>query len=107
MAEVIWTGPAKRDLEEIIGYIADRNPAAASRVAKRIIAHTRQLRKHPLSGPRAPEVEGDSVRQIVEAPCRIFYKVAGEKVYILHLLRFERLFRVARFGGILDDTEYS
>lgn len=107
MAEIIWTGPAKRDLEEIIGYIADDNPAAASRVAKRIITHTRQLRKHPLSGPSAPEVEGDSIRQIVESPCRIFYKVAGEKVYILHVLRFERLFKVSRLRGIIDDTEDS
>ncbi len=107
MAEIIWTGPAKRDLEEIIGYIADDNPAAASRVAKRIITHTRQLRKHPLSGPCAPEVEGDSIRQIVESPCRIFYKVAGEKVYILHVLRFERLFKVSRLRGIIDDTEDS
>lgn len=105
MAEIIWTGPAKRDLEEIIGYIADDNPVAASRVAKRIIAHTRQLRKHPLSGQSVPEIEGDSVRQIVETPCRIFYKVVGKRVYILHVLRFESLFKVSRLPDVGNTDE--
>ncbi len=105
MAEIIWTGPAKRDLEEIIGYIADDNPGAASRVAKRIITHTRQLRKHPLSGPYAPEIETNIIRQIVEPPCRIFYKVVGKKVYILHVLRFERLFKISRLHDVSDNDE--
>ncbi len=95
MAEVIWTGPAKRDLEDIIEFIAVDNSDAASAVAKRIISHTRQLEKHPFSGSYVPEIGGTSIRQLIESPCRIFYRIVDERAYILQIRRFERILRVS------------
>ena len=96
MVEIIWLDPATDDLEEIIEYIAFDDPDAASRVAARILKHVRQLTKHPLGGLVPPELEAARYRQIVEPPCRIFYRFDGKAVYIVHVLRSERLLRMSR-----------
>lgn len=95
MARVIWTGSAQRDLQEIAEYISLDNPDAARRVVARIERHVAKLNRFPELGPVVPDVIG-SIRQIVEAPCRVFYKIDGKTVYIMHVLRFERLLRLSR-----------
>jgi len=94
MVKVIWTGPAYRDLLEIAEYIAVDNRDAADLVVGRVIQHVNQLEMHPESGSVVPEMAGSSLRQLVEPPCRIFYRVAERTVYILHVARFERLLRL-------------
>jgi len=94
MAQVIWTEPALADLEAIADYIALENPAAASALVQRIVQHVRQLIDHPESGSRPRELGSRTrYRQIVEPPCRIFYRYDGKHVYILHAMRTERLLR--------------
>jgi toxin ParE1/3/4 len=90
MAEVIWTDPALNDLDSIADYIALDNPAAARALVARIFEHVDQLEKHPLSGSKPPELRGLNYRQIVEPPCRVFYRVDGNTVYIVHVMRGER-----------------
>ncbi len=95
MAEVIWTEPALSDLEAIADYIALDNPDAASRLVKRVFAHIELLSKHPELGPRIPELRPASrCRQIVEAPCRVFYRhdKRSGTVFILGVMRGERVF---------------
>lgn len=101
MAEIIWLDPATDDLEEIVEYIAFDDPDAASRVAARILRHVRQLAAHPKSGSVPPELPNSEYRQIVEPPCRIFYKVKDDTVFIVHVMRSERILRWSR----LDDPE--
>ena len=36
---------------------------------------------------------GRWLRHIVEPPCRIFYREDGRQVFVLHLMRAERLLR--------------
>lgn len=93
MAEIIWSEPALSDLDAVADYIALENPVAASELVKRIFGHVEQLVDHPESGSRPRELERSRYRQIVEPPCRIFYRHDGHKVFILHVIRFERLLR--------------
>lgn len=93
MAEIIWSDPALSDLEAIADYIAIENPAAASKLVKRVFAHVDQLADHPESGSWPQELRRSRYRQIVEAPCRIFYRFDGHTVFILHVMRSERLLR--------------
>jgi plasmid stabilization system protein ParE len=83
MAEVIWTEPALADLEAIADYIAVEDPAAAGAFVRRVFAHIGKLQKHPRLGPVPPELEGSRYRQIVEPPCRVFYREEGKKFFIL------------------------
>ncbi|HEY8327401.1 MAG TPA: type II toxin-antitoxin system RelE/ParE family toxin [Rhodanobacter sp.] len=93
MAEIIWSEPALSDLEAIADYIALESPVAAAELVKRIVAHAGQLADHPESGSRPPELKRSRYRQIVEPPCRVFYRHDGRRVFILHVMRSERLLR--------------
>ncbi len=98
MAEIIWTEPALADLEAIADYIAIENPAAAAAFVRRVFDHIDKLAQHPHLGPVPEELEGTRYRQIVEPPCRIFYRHSDSSVLILHVMRSERLVRVEKLG---------
>ena len=93
MAEIIWSEPALSDLDAIADYIALENPVAASELVKRVFGHIEQLADHPESGSRPQELRRSRYRQIVEPPCRVFYRYDGHKVFILYVMRAERLLR--------------
>lgn len=96
MAEVVWSEPALADLEAIADYIALENPMAAAELVQRVLAHVEQLAEHPQSGVRVPELGRSRYRQLVEPPCRIFYRHEGQRVFIVHVMRTERLLRKTR-----------
>lgn len=96
MAEIVWSDPALADLDAIADYIALENPAAASVLVQRIFSHVGQLADHPESGSFPQELGKSRYRQLVEPPCRIFYRYDGHKVFVLHVMRAERLLRKGR-----------
>lgn len=93
MAQVIWTEPALNDLDAIADYIAIENPVAAAEMVRKVFEHVEQLEAHPESGSRPPELKRSRYRQIVEPPCRIFYRYDGETVLVLFVMRSEQLLR--------------
>jgi len=99
MAEVVWTEAALSDLDTIADYIALDDPVAARELVRRVFRHVEQLEDHPESGPRPPELKGSRYRQIVEPPCRILYRYDGRRVFILHVMRGERLLRRRRLAA--------
>ena len=95
MAEVIWTEPALSDLNEIAEYIALDNFEAASHLVQEVFSAVERLESHPKSGRRPPELERKSVyREVIVGPCRVFYRVEMDKVFILYVMRGERELRV-------------
>jgi plasmid stabilization system protein ParE len=93
MVEIVWTEPALPDLDAIADYIALDNPEAAAQLVRRVFLHVEQLALHPESGSKPPELKGWRYRQIVEPPCRVFYRLDESRVYILYVMRAERLLR--------------
>lgn len=93
MAEIVWSEPSLADLDAIADFIALDNPVAAADLVRRVFAQIEQLRDHPESGPRPPELKGWRYRQIVEPPCRVFYRYERNTVYIVHVMRAERKLR--------------
>ena len=93
MVEIIWSEPALSDLDAIADYIALENPVAASELVKRIFGHVGQLADHPESGSRPQELGKSRYRQVVEPPCRVFHRYDGHTIFILHVMRSERLLR--------------
>lgn len=90
MAEIVWTAPALNDLDEIAEYIAVSNMPAAKKLAQKIFDKVSRLEGHPESGKVPLELVGLSYREIIVNPCRVFYKVENDQVYILHIMRQER-----------------
>lgn len=95
MAQVIWTEPALSDLNEIAEYIALDNIAAAEQLVQHVFLAVERLEQHPNSGRSPPELDKNSrYREVIVGPCRIFYRVESESVYILYVMRSERELRV-------------
>jgi len=93
MARLIWTEPALLDLDDIAEYIALDDPLAASQYVQRVFDRVARLESHPQSGKRPPELHRSPYREVVVPPCRVFYRVEGDVVYILYVMRAERLLR--------------
>jgi len=90
MAEIIWTSPALDDLNDIAEYIALSNIDTAKKLTHKIFNKISRLEDHPESGKRPLELSNLNYREVNVNPCRIFYKVDSDKVYILHVMRQER-----------------
>ena len=102
MVEIVWADPALSDLDAIADYIALENPVAAQRLVRRIFKHVEQLKGHPDSGSKPVELEGRNYRQIIEPPCRVFYRHDDKFIFILHVMRSEQTLRarkLKRSGG--------
>ena len=93
MAELIWTEPALQDLDVIADYIALDNPVAAQRLVQKVFSSVEILQSFPKMGLCPPELANSPYRQLVIIPCRIFYRIEKNVVYILHAMRGEQLFR--------------
>jgi toxin ParE1/3/4 len=90
MAEVIWTSPALDDLNDIAEYIAVSNINAAKNLVQKVFDKISRLENHPESGKRPEELINLNYREVNINPCRIFYKIDSDIVYILHVMRQER-----------------
>lgn len=93
MAELIWTEPALSDLDAVADYIALDKPEAARQLVQRVFKHVEQLISQPESGSKPRELRGSRYRQIIEPPCRIFYRYDGKRVYVLYVMRGEMRIR--------------
>lgn len=98
MAQIVWTEPALSDLDAIADFIALDKPSAARELIARVFDHVAQLADFPKSGSRPRELRDSRYRQIVEPPCRVFYRLEGEQVVILHVMRSERRLRRSKLN---------
>ncbi|MCW9709020.1 type II toxin-antitoxin system RelE/ParE family toxin [Fodinibius salsisoli] len=91
MAQIIWTEPALQDLDQIADYISLDNPAAAKKLVRRCFKQIENLNQHPKLGKTVPELGESVYRQLVLSPCRIFYRMDNDTIYIIHVMRAEQL----------------
>jgi toxin ParE1/3/4 len=93
MAQIIWTEPALADLNKIAEYIALDKPSAARGFVRNVFSSIERLEQFPESGRSPPELVNSIYREVISGPCRIFYRVDNEKVFILYVMRSERELR--------------
>lgn len=93
MAQIIWTEPALQDLNEIAEYIALDKINAAKKLVQKVFSSTDQLEEHPKSGRKPPELTNSRYLELIVNPCRVFYRIEEEKIYILYVMRSERKLR--------------
>jgi toxin ParE1/3/4 len=93
MARLIWTEPALNDLDSIAEYIALDKPDAACRYVQRVFQAVERLALFPKSGSIPPEIPHLPYRQIVVPPCRVFYRIEGQDILIVYVMRSEQNLR--------------
>jgi toxin ParE1/3/4 len=84
MVEIVWTEPALSDLDAIADFIALENPIAAKKLVRRVFVHVERLIDHPKSGSKPAELKDWNYRQIIEPPCRVFYRFDDSHVFVIH-----------------------
>ena len=89
MARVVWTNPALDDLQRIIDFIALDKPSASKGFAKEVFSNVSNLEMFPNRGKRPPELEDTYYLEVVVTPARIIYRIEGDDVIVLHILRGE------------------
>ncbi len=78
--KVRWTDHAKRQLAAIHDYIAQDSPRYALRVIDRLTRRTQQIARFPTSGRMVPEFEHPEIREVIEHPYRIVYRVGPGRI---------------------------
>ena len=93
MAEVKWTEPALNDLNDIAEYIAIDNVDVAKTLVRDVFDSVLRLNTFPESGRYPSELDESRYREVVVGPCRVFYRIEKDTVYILYVMRSERTLR--------------
>jgi len=97
--KVLFTSRARREMREILGFIAQDNPDAASSLAEQIMHGLDHKARFPKSGRVIPEVPEHPAREMVLPPCRIFYLTDQVSLHVLSIMRSERLLRITQLNN--------
>jgi toxin ParE1/3/4 len=62
------------------------SPVYAEQVVERIVARLRQAQEYPESGRLVPEAPSVDIRELVEPPYRLIYRVRSETVEIVAIV---------------------
>jgi addiction module RelE/StbE family toxin len=88
-ARVLWAKSARRDLESIVSWLADRSPQAAVSTLDRLEARAKSLEALAERGRIVPELGRlhiQQYRELVVAPYRVIYRVRRSTVLVLAVL---------------------
>jgi toxin ParE1/3/4 len=90
---VLWASSARRDLEGIVSYLADRSQQAALATLDRLEGRARSLAGLAERGRVVPELARlhlREYRELVVPPYRIIYRIRGPRVLVLAVLDARR-----------------
>ena len=94
MARLIWTEPALQDLEQIADYIALDNVSAAKKLVCKVFEKADLLQDFPEMCPCPHDLPDSRYRHLLVRPLRIFYRVDGDAVLIVYVMRSEKMLRI-------------
>lgn len=87
---VYWTPEARARLREIHTYIARESPMVAREVTARLLRRSEQLAFPPLLGRSLPEYPHGDLREVLERPFRIIYRVKADEIQIVTLKHYRQ-----------------
>jgi toxin ParE1/3/4 len=88
--KVVWTEAALRHLLQIHDYIAQDSPRYALAMVDRITRRSQECGQFPLMAGKVPEYDRDDIREVLEYPYRIIYRVLPERVDVLAVIHGAR-----------------
>ena len=88
---VHWTNNAIEHLVNIYEHIALNSPIYAKRMVDRITRRSEQIGDQPLSGRKVPEYEYEDIRELIERPYRIIYRIQSDQIDVLAVIHGARL----------------
>lgn len=88
---VHWTNIAVEHLLAIYEYIAQDSPVYAQRMIDRLTWRSEQIATFPLSGRMVPEYEAQDIRELIEKPYRLIYRIKPDQIDVLAVVHSAQL----------------
>ncbi len=89
--KVNWTDNSIRHLEDIYKYITRNSPVYAKRMIDKITRRSEQISLFPMSGRKVPEYNEDNIRELIEKPYRIMYRIKPDGIDVLAVIHGAKL----------------
>ena len=80
---VHWTQTAIEHLLAIYEHIAQDAPLYAQRMVDRLTRRSEQIALFPRVGRRVPEYNAPDIREVIEKPYRIIYRIQTDQIDVL------------------------
>ena len=87
-----WTENAIGHLVNIYEYIAINSPTYGKRMVDRITRRSEQIAVQPLSGRKVPEYDAEDIRELIEKPYRIIYRIKQDQIDVVAVIHGARMF---------------
>lgn len=87
---VEWAREAIEDLVGIEASLAARSRLAAQRWVQRLVTHAARAAVLPYAARAVPEIGDGAVRQLVVREHRIVFRVLGDHIRVLRVIRTRR-----------------
>jgi len=84
--KVIFSAQSNRDLGQIVGFLAQKNPSAAERLGNALVDHALSLGAMPRVG--APVHERPQVRHLFHRPWFLIYYRIDDATRVVEIVRF-------------------
>jgi plasmid stabilization system protein ParE len=81
--KVRWTLHAVEQLRAIHAYIARDSERYATRTVDRITGRTQQIARFPRSGQIVLEYQTENIREVIESPYRLIYRIDGDSIVVV------------------------
>jgi plasmid stabilization system protein ParE len=88
--KLTWTARARTRLAELHDYIAQDSKPRALAMVERILDRAEMLVAAPRSGVRLKSFVDDEVRELLERPYRIIYRVSATGIVILTVKHYRQ-----------------
>jgi toxin ParE1/3/4 len=90
--EVVWTEAAVQELEEALEYLAERSPSSADDLFEAAMEAAESLSTLSERGRWVPELEDQTMRELIVASYRLMYEVRDDRVAVIAFLHGARDF---------------
>ena len=87
---VHWTENAIGHLVNIYEYIAVNSPTYGKWMVDRITRRSEQIAEQPLSGRKVPEYNAEDIRELIENPYRVIYRVKPDQIDVVAVIHGAR-----------------
>jgi len=89
--KIHWTYNAINHLVDIFDYISKDSRLYAERMIDRLTSRSEQIERFPFSGRMVLEYWSEDIREIIEGPYRIIYRIKRDQVDILAVVHGSRM----------------
>ena len=89
--KVHWTRNAISHLTNIYEYIGLNSSTYAKRTVDKITRRSEQITDQPYSGRKVPEFDAEDIRELIENPYRIIYRIKPDQIDVVAVIHGAQL----------------